>query len=119
MRLALCRQGLTFSGGAAGHSFLPSFGPLPLPGECMSDKLTPIPPARAAQELAKLSAAFKSGELNQHEYEHKFARMVSELRDRQISGTRAEIMAALEPLRLDGTVTPAEGHRFVSQLGLG
>ncbi len=84
----------------------------------MSDKLTPISPARAAQELAKLSAAHKSGELNKNEYEHKFARMVSELRDRQIAGTRPEIMAALEPLRLEGVVTPAEWDRFVSQLGL-
>ena len=84
----------------------------------MSDKLSPIQPARAAQELAKLSSAFKSGELDKNEYEHKFARMVGELRDRQIAGTRAEIMAALEPLRLDGVVTPGEWDRFVSQLGL-
>ena len=81
-------------------------------------KLTPIPPARAAMELAKLSAAHKSGELASDEYEHKFSRMVGELRDRRIAGSRAEIMAALEPLRLDGTVTPAEWDRFVSQLGL-
>ena len=80
--------------------------------------LTPVPPARAAQELAKLSAARKSGELAQDEYEHKFARMVSELRDRRIGGTRAEIMAALEPLRRDGIVTAVEWDRFVSQLGL-
>ncbi len=84
----------------------------------MSDKLTPIPPARAAQELAKLSAAHKSGELDKNEYEHKFARMITELRDRRIAGTRPEIMAALEPLRLDGVVTPSEWDRFVSQLGL-
>jgi hypothetical protein len=80
--------------------------------------LTPISPARAAQELTKLSADHKSGELNRHEYEHKFARMVGELRDRRISGTRAEILAALEPLRRDGVVTAAEWDRFVTQLGL-
>ena len=84
----------------------------------MSDKLAPIPPARAAQELAKLSAAHKNGELDKNEYEHKFARMVSELRDRRIAGTRPEIMAALEPLRIAGVVTPSEWDRFVSQLGL-
>lgn len=85
----------------------------------MSDApINSIAPARAAQELAKLSAAFKSGELKPNEYEHRFSRMIQELRDRQIAGTRAEIMAALEPLRLDGTVTPTEWHRFVSQLGL-
>ncbi len=80
--------------------------------------LTPIAPARAAAELSKLSAAYRSGDLAQDEYEHKFARMIGELRDRRISGTRTEIMAALEPLRLEGTVSPAEWDRFVSQLGL-
>lgn len=85
----------------------------------MSDtKLTPIPPARAADELRKLSAAHKSGDLTPQEYEHRFARTIQELRDRSIAGTRAEIMAALEPLRLDGAVTPAEWDRFVTQLGL-
>jgi hypothetical protein len=87
----------------------------------MSDKDAPlksISPARAAQELAKLSAAHKAGELNKHEYEHKFSRMVSELRDRRISGSRAEIMDAIEPLRRDGTISAAEWDRFVSQLGL-
>ncbi len=81
--------------------------------------LTPVAPARAAQELAKLSKAHKDGEIKKDEYEHRFARMIGELRDRRISGTRAEIMAALEPLRREGTVTPAEWTRFVSQLGLG
>ena len=85
----------------------------------MSDeKLTSITPARAAEELRKVSAAFKAGELKKNEYEHKFARMIGELRDRRISGSRAEILAALEPLRVEGVVTPAEWDRFVSQLGL-
>lgn len=85
----------------------------------MSDKeLTPIQPARAAEELRKLSAARKSGELEADEYEHRFSRTIQELRDRRIAGTRAEIMAALEPLRLGGSVTPTEWARFTSQLGL-
>ncbi|HPF61992.1 MAG: hypothetical protein AB7N73_00175 [Gemmatimonadales bacterium] len=82
-------------------------------------ELTPIAPARAAEELRKLSAAYKAGELKKDEYEHRFSRTIQELRDRRIAGTRAEIMAALEPLRLEGAVTPAEWDRFVSQLGLG
>lgn len=86
----------------------------------MSDaKQTPVAPARAAEELRKLSALHKNGELTPQEYEHRFARTIQELRDRSIGGTRAEIMAALEPLRLGGAVTPAEWDRFVSQLGLG
>lgn len=85
----------------------------------MSDsQLTPIAPERAAQELLKVSTAFRNGELNATEYEHKFSRMIQELRDRRIGGTRAEIMAALEPLRLNGSVTPTEWDRFTTQLGL-
>jgi hypothetical protein len=85
----------------------------------MSDKeLTPVDPNRAADELRKLSAAYKAGELKPNEYEHRFSRTIQELRDRRIAGTRAEIMAALEPLRIEGAVTPAEWDRFVSQLGL-
>lgn len=85
----------------------------------MADKeLKPIPPARAADELRKLSAANKAGEYSASEYEHRFARTIQELRDRQIAGTRAEIMAALEPLRVEGSVTPAEWVRFTTQLGL-
>lgn len=85
----------------------------------MADQeLTPVDPKRAADELRKLSAAFKAGELKPNEYEHRFSRTIQELRDRRIAGTRAEIMAALEPLRIEGAVTPAEWDRFVSQLGL-
>ena len=85
----------------------------------MSDKeMTPIQPQRAADELRKISTAFRNGELKKDEYEHRFSRTIQELRDRRIAGTRAEIMAALEPLRLEGAVTPAEWDRFTSQLGL-
>jgi hypothetical protein len=82
-------------------------------------KLTPISPARAAQELTKLATARKNGEMKESEDAQRFARMVGELRDRGIGGTRAEIMAALEPLRVSGTVSPADWDRFVTQLGLG
>jgi hypothetical protein len=44
--------------------------------------------------------------------------MVSELRDRKIAGNRAEIMAALTPLRDDGTVDPMAWDRLVGSLGL-
>lgn len=85
----------------------------------MSDQeMKPVPPQRAADELRKLSAMHKNGELEPDEYEHRFSRTIQELRDRRISGTRAEIMAALEPLRLDGAVTPSEWDRFITQLGL-
>lgn len=79
----------------------------------------PIAPSRVAEELRRLTAQREKGELDKDEYEHRFARMVGELRDRRIDGTRAEIMAALEPLARDGTVRPEDWQRLVKQLGLG
>ena len=82
------------------------------------DKLTPIAPTRVAQELKTLSDGRKAGKIKPDEYEHRFSRMISELRDRRIDGTRAEIMAALSPLQADGTVSPEDWSRLIRQLGL-
>lgn len=80
--------------------------------------LKPVAPARVAEEVRRLSARRKDGELAPDEYEHRFSRMISELRDRSIDGNRAEIMAALEPLRLEGVVSDADWRRLIQQLGL-
>jgi len=85
----------------------------------MSDeKLAPITPERLVKELKRLSEGRKSGEYNADEYEHRFARMVSELRDRQIGGNRAEILAALAPLQKDGTLDARAWERLTRSLGL-
>ena len=85
----------------------------------MSDeKLKPITPERVVTELKRLTDGKKSGQYNADEYEHRFARMVGELRDRQISGSRAEILAALTPLKQDGTLDPAAWERLTRSLGL-
>ena len=60
--------------------------------------LKPIAPARVAEELKKLSTQRQEGQLDADEYEHRFARMIGELRDRRIDGSRAEILATLTPL---------------------
>jgi hypothetical protein len=44
--------------------------------------------------------------------------MVGELRDRKISGSREEIQAALNPLRMSDTLRPEEWFRLEKQLGL-
>jgi hypothetical protein len=82
------------------------------------EQLTPITPARVAQELKTLSDGRKSGKFNPSEYEHRFSRMISELRDRHIGGSRAEILAALTPLKTDGTIDDTDWRRLVAQLGL-
>ena len=82
------------------------------------EKLKPITPARVVTELKKLSEGRKSGRYDADEYEHRFARMVGELRDRSIDGNRAEIMAALTPLRQDGTLDAVAWERLTRSLGL-
>jgi hypothetical protein len=81
-------------------------------------KLKPIKPARVAAELRKLTEGRKSGQYDADEYEARFARMVGELRDRSIDGNRAEILAALEPLKADGTLDPGAWGRLTKSLGL-
>jgi hypothetical protein len=80
--------------------------------------LKPITPARVAEELRKLSTQRANGELRPDEYEHRFSRMISELRERRIDGTRQEILATLTPLFEQGVVTPADWRRLLGQLGL-
>ncbi|MDH4131185.1 MAG: hypothetical protein OEV95_05190 [Gemmatimonadota bacterium] len=83
------------------------------PGE-----LTPIKPARVAQELARLSAEFRAGEIKNDMYDQRFARMIQELRARRIDGGRAEVLAALQPLVQSGEVTEKEQFRLLAQLGM-
>jgi hypothetical protein len=80
--------------------------------------LKPITPARVAEELKKLSSQRKEGKLAADEYEHRFARMIGELRERRIDGSRAEILATLTPLKDQGIVTAADWTRLTKQLGL-
>ena len=85
----------------------------------MADQqLKPISPGRVAAELRKLSEGRKNGHFDADEYEHRFARMVGELRDRHIDGNRAEILAALNPLRQDGTLDATAWERLTRSLGL-
>ena len=80
--------------------------------------LKPVTPKRVAEELRKLSSQRKDGTLEADEYEHRFARMIGELRDRRIDGTRAEILATLTPLKDEGVISLSDWHRLTKQLGL-
>ena len=80
--------------------------------------LKPISLSRVADELKKLSSQRQNGELDADEYEHRFSRMITELRDRRIDGSRAEILATLTPLFEQGTITKEDWSRFLRQLGL-
>jgi hypothetical protein len=80
--------------------------------------LKPVTPSRVAEELKKLSSQRKEGKLAPDEYEHRFARMITELRERRIDGNRADILATLTPLRDQGIITAADWTRLTKQLGL-
>jgi len=81
--------------------------------------LAPISPKRLAEEIQRLSGMRRNGELDRAGFDQRFARMVGELRDRKISGSREEISAALDALRQDDTLRPEEWFRLEKQLGLG
>ena len=80
--------------------------------------LKPVTPARVADELKKQSAQRKDGKLEPDEYEHRFARMITELRERRIDGSRAEILATLTPLKDQGIISLVDWQRLTKQLGL-
>jgi hypothetical protein len=77
-----------------------------------------VTPARVAEELKKLSAQRKDGKLEPDEYEHRFARMITELRERRIDGSRAEILGTLTPLKDQGIISLVDWQRLTKQLGL-
>ncbi|HTS89196.1 MAG TPA: hypothetical protein VMG41_11965 [Gemmatimonadales bacterium] len=83
-----------------------------------SGDLKPIKPSRIAEELGKLSAARRRGELKADAYDQRFARVIQELRERQIDGTRDDILAALKPLLDAGDITEKEHFRLIAQLGM-
>ncbi len=84
----------------------------------MSEALKPIPVARVIDELEKISAARRDGSLDKDEFEHKFSRMIGELRDRRIDGSRVEITNALGGAAASGKVSQADVDRIIKQLGL-
>ncbi len=90
----------------------------PMSADQQKGALKPITPARVAEELTKLSSQRKEGKLAADEYEHRFARMIGELRERRIDGSRADILATLTPLKDQGIVTAADWTRLTKQLGL-
>jgi hypothetical protein len=80
--------------------------------------LKPVTPTRVAEELRRLNAQRKDGKLDADEYEHRFARMIGELRDRRIDGSRTDILATLTPLKDEGVISAADWQRLTKQLGL-
>jgi len=87
-------------------------------GDQQGGALKPVTPARVAEELKKLSSQRKEGKLAADEYEHRFSRMITELRERRIDGSRGDILSTLTPLRDEGVISAADWQRLTRQLGL-
>ena len=81
--------------------------------------LKPVTPARVAEELRRLCSQREEGTLDADEYEHRFSRMITELRERRIDGSRADILGTLMPLKDQGVISLTEWQRLTRQLGLG
>jgi hypothetical protein len=94
------------------------FGEVDMSADQQGGALKPVTPARVAEELRKLSSQRKAGKLDADEYEHRFARMIGELRDRRIDGSRADILGTLTPLKDEGVISAADWQRLTKQLGL-
>jgi hypothetical protein len=84
--------------------------------DASGSELKPITPARLAREVAELSAGRRSGKLKPEVYDQMFARMIGELRDRKIDGNRADVVAALTPLKDKGEITAEELQRVLGKL---
>ena len=80
--------------------------------------LKPVTPARVAEELRRLCSQREEGTLDADEYEHRFSRMITELRERRIDGSRADILGTLMPLKDQGVISLTEWQRLTRQLGL-
>lgn len=80
---------------------------------------TPIKPERIAQELAKFHADRQSGKFKTDVLDQKFARIIQELRERRIDGTREQLLAALKPLVDSGAISRGEHNRLLTQIGMG
>jgi hypothetical protein len=83
-----------------------------------SRELKAIKPERIAQELARFHADRQSGKYKTDTLDQMFARIIQELRERRIDGTREEILAALKPLVDSGTISRGEHNRLLTQLGM-
>ena len=94
------------------------FGEDPMSADQQGGALKPISPARVAEELRKLCSQRKEGKIAPDEYEHRFSRMITELRERRIDGSRADILGTLTPLKDQGIISATEWQRLTKQLGL-
>jgi hypothetical protein len=80
--------------------------------------MTPVTLERFIQELEILKKEMAVGALRHGEYDQRLARIIGELRERKIDADRQQIVAMLDKLLGQGTITPGVKDHIVKRLGL-
>jgi len=80
--------------------------------------MTPVTLERLVQELETLKKEMTVGALRHGEYDQRLARIIGELRDRKIDADRDQIIAMLDKLLAQSTITPGVKDHIVKRLGI-
>ncbi len=80
--------------------------------------MTPVTLERLVQELETLKKEMAVGALRHGEYDQRLARIIGELRERKIDADRPQIVAMLDKLLAQGTITPGVKDHIVKRLGI-
>jgi hypothetical protein len=80
--------------------------------------MTPVTLERLVQELETLKKEMAVGALRHGEYDQRLARIIGELRERKIDADRGQIIAMLDKLLAEGTITPGVKDHIVKRLGI-
>ena len=80
--------------------------------------MPPISVQHLTSKLVELKAEMDANKLRHGEYDQRLARLIGELRERKVEADRAEVVAALENLLAEGTITPTVKSHMMARLGL-
>jgi hypothetical protein len=80
--------------------------------------MPPISVQHLTTKLKELKVEMDAGKLRHGEYDQRLARLIGELRDRKVQEDRAVVVATLDDLLAQGTITPTVKTHLVARLGL-
>lgn len=80
--------------------------------------MAPVTLDHLAAKLDQLRQEMSAGKLKHSEYDQRLARLIQDLRDRKIDADRAQIVAKLDELLAQGTITPSVKEHLIKRLGI-
>ena len=80
--------------------------------------MAPVTLDHLAAKLDELKQEMSAGKLKHSEYDQRLARLIQDLRDRKIDADRAQIVAKLDELLAQGTITPSVKEHLIKRLGI-